>query len=96
MQPQNQISTIRPRPAPVVPQLQRAGVSSYHCDDPALLATWLEASGWQRANPRSVYEYARYWRGPQLLVLYGSGTCLIQGLAPEKSHALLSELVVCE
>lgn len=76
------------------PRLQRAGVASYHADDPALLAAWLEAHGWQRADPRSQYEYTRLWCGAQLVVLYASGTCLIQGLLPERTHALLSGLEI--
>lgn len=72
------------------PHLARAGVASYHSGDPALLATWLESRGWQRADGRSTSEYARLWLGPQLVVLYHSGTALIQGLQPEATHALLS------
>jgi hypothetical protein len=74
------------------PQLQRAGVASYRATDPALLAAWLEQRGWQKADPRSPSEHARFWCGPRLIVVYNTGTALIQGLQPELTHALLSEL----
>jgi hypothetical protein len=80
--------------APILapPQLQRAGVSSYHADDPVLLTSWLEARGWQRTDGRSPSELARLWCGPRLVVLYHNGTALVQGLQPEQTHAALAEL----
>jgi hypothetical protein len=93
---QQHISTIRPRQASALPRprFERYGTASFHTADVLLLAAWLEQAGWQEAelkNPAT--EYARFWLGVQLLVLFQNGTVLAQGLEIPKTLVLLAELV---
>lgn len=73
------------------PILHQRGPVSFGTDDPRALASYLITNGYDLEPAHSAYEWGRLWFCGALVVLYHSGTALIQG-KPEPSLALLSGL----
>lgn len=73
--------------------LRRRSPSSFDCWNIPALAEWLEAHGLDPRPGRISSEYGRYCRGGQLVVLYHSGSVVVQGTETERSVALLEQLV---
>lgn len=57
------------------------------------LAGWLQRRGYQALSARSIVEFGRYQRGQSLIVLYHSGTTVLQGGDTATARALLAQLV---
>lgn len=68
--------------------------SSYRCNNVEALAGWLSARGYTSVEARSSHELARLRRGGSLLVLYHSGSVLLQGADVDTAKALLATLEV--
>jgi hypothetical protein len=84
----------RPTTAPPPAQVQRRrSPVSFAATDVELLAAWLRGQGWRAAPGRSPSEHSRMLRGRQLVVIYHSGSVLVQVGQVEQSLALLAELV---
>jgi hypothetical protein len=81
----------------LLPTLQRASSCSYHADPLSLtdLIVWLRTEGFIAFQGRSQNERVRL-RHPagQLIVLYYSGSILVQGQGVGDTMALLSQLEV--
>lgn len=67
---------------------------SFTASDVPGLADWLQQHGYSTQPARSTAEYGRYQRDASLIVLYHSGTVLLQGRDIASAHQLLAELVV--
>lgn len=76
----------------VIPQ---SGVS-YRCNDHVRMAIWLCEQGYKTEDARSKYEYLRLRKAASLIVLYFSGTILLQGGDVESPRELLQALTVAE
>ena len=74
------------------PTVTLNGTSSFHTDDVPGMAHYLISNGYDLEPNRSPYEYARLWYCGSLVVLYTSGTALVQG-KPEPSLSLLHGLI---
>jgi hypothetical protein len=75
------------------PILRQRGPASFEGAEPAAIAHYLVNNGYDLEPAHSAHEWARLWFRGALVVIYHSGTALIQG-KPEPSLALLSGL--CE
>jgi ribonuclease HIII len=76
--------------------LARRSGSSYQLEAGSLddLAAHLEGLQFWREPPRSPHEYARYRSGRgALVVLYHTGTVLVQGQQQQQTHGQLARLV---
>ncbi len=74
------------------PTLNPRSPSSFAGTDPQALAIWLNDQHGYDAEPgHSTHEYARLWNRGSLVVLYASGTALVQGKR-EPSISLLNGL----
>lgn len=72
----------------VIPQ---SGVS-YRCNDHIQAAIWLCEQGYKTEDARSKYEYLRLRKSASLIVIYFSGTILLQGGDVESPKELLQAL----
>lgn len=73
--------------------LHPAGPASYTASDPHALAAFLAQRGWVRLPGRAACEVARLTLGRQIIVLFANSTALVQGVAQERTHGVLRELV---
>lgn len=73
------------------PILRQRGPVSFEGTEPAAIAHYLVNNGYDLEPGHSAHEWGRLWFCGALVVLYHSGTALIQG-KPEPSLALLSGL----
>jgi len=73
------------------PTLNPRSPSSFAGTDPQVLAEYLITNGYDAEPGHSQHEYARLWLRGSLVVLYASGTALVQGKR-EPSISLLTNL----
>jgi ribonuclease HIII len=66
--------------------------SSYRCSEPAQIAAWLVEQGYHTEDPRNQYEYLRLRKARSLIVIYHTGTVLLQGADTETPHTLFQTL----
>jgi hypothetical protein len=66
--------------------------TSYRCNDHIYMAVWLTEQGYKTEDARSKYEYLRLRKGSSLIVLYYSGTVLLQGGDLEAPRDLIQTL----
>lgn len=66
---------------------------SFTCFDVPGLAEWLQAHGYQQLAHHSLVEYGRFQRGASLLVVYHSGSVVVQGADVASGQQLLGQLV---
>jgi len=80
------------RELPGALHLRRRSAVSFDASNTAELATWLCRRAFRRLPTRSQHEYARLQRGPSLVIVYHSGSVLVQGANPEPALELLRSL----
>ncbi len=73
------------------PTLNPRSPSSFAGTDPQALAAYLIINGYDVERGHSTHEYARLWNRGSLVILYHTGTALVQGKR-EPSISLLSSL----
>lgn len=83
--------THTPEPPPVDPQLHLTPRSpvSFVVNSIEGLVAWLQRASWHELPGRSPSEHSRLVRGRRLVVLYHTGTVLVQGPYPEETIAEL-------
>lgn len=67
--------------------------SSYRCSDPIQLSVWLIEQGYRGEASRSPYEYMRLRRASSLIVVYDSGSVILQGGNLETPRDLFKGLI---
>ena len=67
--------------------------SSYACNDPIQLAVWLAEQRYRAEDPRNQHEYLRLRRAQGLIVIYHSGSVIIQGGDLETPRQLFQSLI---
>lgn len=77
-----------------MPTLVRQSPSSYRCAVPATLTTWMIEQGYRAEDGRSEYEYMRLRRANSLIVVYNSGSVVLQGGDLETPRELFKSLVL--
>lgn len=65
---------------------------SYRCTNHIELAIYLTEQGYRTEDPRSAYEYLRLRKGASLIVVYLSGSVILQGGDLETPRALFVAL----
>jgi hypothetical protein len=73
--------------------LHRRTPSSYGCNNVAALAAYLRQQGYGAVPTRTTTEYARMQRDTSLIVVFHSGTVLLQGRDTSSAHRLLAPFV---
>lgn len=73
--------------------LTRQSNSSYRVAVPAELTTWLVGQNYRVEDARSPYEYMRLRRGQSLIVVYHSGSVVLQGGDVESPRELFRSLM---
>jgi len=68
--------------------------SSYACSDPTTASAWLIEQGYRSEDPHSQYEYIRLRKGRSLIVVYHSGSVLLQGTDVATPRTLLESLTM--
>ncbi len=82
-----------PTPDPIPPIVHPGNTArSFWTPTVPLLARWLTAQGYDAEAGRSHTEHARLWYKGSLIVLYNSGTALVQG-QPDHALATLAALL---
>lgn len=76
-----------------MPTLIRKTNSSYRCAVPASFTNWLIDQGYRAEDARSEHEYMRLRLGQSLIVVYHSGSVLLQGGDTETPRALFASLI---
>lgn len=77
-----------------MPTLIKRTNSSYRCAVPQSFAAWLIEQGYRAEDARSEHEYMRARRGQSLIVIYYSGSVLLQGGDTDSARELLHSLVL--
>ena len=85
-----------PALTPVMPDiiLRRRSPSSFDCGNVPALDDWLQTRGYRPLSLKSSTEYGRLHLGASLIVLYNSGSVLLQGRDVEQATDLLSLFIV--
>lgn len=81
-----------PEPDPDLYLMPRSACS-FSVNDIQTFAAWIQRGGWRSFPGRSPAEFCRVSRGRALIVLYHSGSVLVQGPRPEETVKLLAQLV---
>ncbi len=66
---------------------------SYRTNSHIEMAIWFTEQGYKTEEPRSQYEYLRLRKAASLVVVYFSGSLLLQGGDVETPRALLQQLI---
>lgn len=69
------------------------GRTSYRTNSHIEMAIWLTEQGYTTEDARSKYEYLRLRKGASLVVIYFSGSLILQGGDVETPRALLQTLI---
>lgn len=77
-----------------MPTLIKKSPSSYRCAVPQSFAVWLVEQGYRTEDARSEHEYMRLRKGNSLIVVYYSGSVILQGGDLETPRELLNSLVL--
>lgn len=75
-----------------MPTLIKKSPSSYRCAVPQSFAAWLVEQGYRSEDPRSEHEYLRLRKGASLIVVYYSGSVILQGGDLETPRQLFAAL----
>ena len=75
------------------PTLGRPGPQTFTTADPQALAEYLISNGYDAEPARARTEFTRLWAKGSLIVLYHSGTALVQGSNPGPAITLLESLI---
>ncbi len=70
--------------------LWRRSPSSFDCGNVPALNDWLQTRGYHPLPPKSSTEYGRLQRGASLIVLYNSGSVVLQGRDVQQPTHVLS------
>lgn len=70
--------------------------TSYRTNNYIHMSIWLCEQGYTTEDGRSKYEYLRLRRGSSLIVVYYSGTILLQGGDIESARTLIQTMVKTE
>ncbi len=70
--------------------------TSYRTNNYIHMTIWLCEQGYTTEDGRSKYEYLRLRKGPSLLIVYYSGTILLQGGNVQEARDLIQTLVETE
>ena len=73
--------------------LRRRSPSSFDCGNVPALDDWLQTRGYRPLPPKNSTEYARLQRGASLIVLYNSGSIVLQGSDVAGALALLRHFI---
>ena len=77
-----------------MPTLVKKSPSSYRCAVPQSFGAWLVEQGYRTEDPRSEHEYLRLHKGASLIVVYRSGSVILQGGDLETPRELFKELIL--
>lgn len=77
-----------------MPTLVKKSPSSYRCAVPQSFSAWLVEQDYRTEEPRSEHEYIRARKGNSLIVVYHSGSVILQGGDLETPRELLKSLVL--
>lgn len=69
------------------------GRTSYRTNNHIHMAVWLCEQGYKTEDARSQYEYLRLRKGASLVVIYFSGSLLLQGGDVETPRGLIQQLI---
>jgi ribonuclease HIII len=71
--------------------LTRQTNSSYRCNDPVALVDWLSEQDYHAEDVRSSHELIRMRKTNSLIVVYNSGSVLLQGSDTETPRQLFAD-----
>ncbi len=83
-----------PIPSSGILHLWRRSTCSFDCANTLGLVAWLQQHGYRALPTRPTLEYARMQQGGALLVLYVSGSVVVQGANADAALQLLTDLEV--
>lgn len=73
--------------------LRRRSPSSFDCVNVPALDDWLQSHGYRPLPPKNSTEYGRLRRGASLIVLYNSGSIVLQGSDVAGALSLMRHLI---